>query len=56
VINDCYERSGWQGLPNGVANTQQTTFSMPASPVTITPEINEKTYTIEFDANATDAE
>jgi hypothetical protein len=29
---------------------------MPASPVTIIPVINEKTYTIEFNANATDAE
>ena len=56
VTSDCYERSWWQGLPNGVGNTQQTLFIMPSHSVTITPEIIEKTYTIEFNANAADAE
>ncbi len=56
VTNDCYDRSWWQWLPENVVNVQQTSFTMPAGNVTITPIVKDKTYTIVFDKNAQDAE
>ena len=62
VTNDCYVRSGWDGIDtwleiietSGTKNIAK--LKMPPRALTVSPEVKEKTYNVSFNKNAENVE
>ena len=62
VTNDCYVRSGWDGIDTWLEiietseNKNIAKLKMPSRALTVSPEVKEKTYNVSFNKNAENVE